>query len=105
QKQTATPLMYVGLASTDGRLDTLYLRNYITIKVKDELARIQGVGDVGVYGSGDYAMRVWLDPDKVAARQLTASEVIAAVREQNVQVSAGQLGAEPSTKDTDKLLS
>lgn len=105
QKQTATPLMYVGLASTDERLDTLYLRNYITLKVKDELARIQGVGDVGVYGSGDYAMRVWLDPDKIAARQLTASEVIAAVREQNVQVSAGQLGAEPSTKNTDKLLS
>ncbi|MEG1281525.1 MAG: efflux RND transporter permease subunit, partial [Comamonas sp.] len=105
QKQSATPLMYVGLASKDGKLDTLYLRNYVTLKVKDELARLPGIGDVGVYGSGDYAMRIWLDPDKVAARQLTANQVIAAIREQNVQVSAGQLGAEPSTKGTDKLLS
>ncbi len=105
QKQSATPLMYVGLASNDGKLDTLYLRNYVTLKVKDELARLPGIGDVGVYGSGDYAMRIWLDPDKVAARQLTANQVIAAIREQNVQVSAGQLGAEPSTKGTEKLLS
>ncbi|ARU04344.1 multidrug efflux RND transporter permease subunit [Comamonas serinivorans] len=105
QKQSATPLMYVGLASLDGRLDTLYLRNHVTLKVKDELARIPGIGNVQVYGSGDYAMRIWLDPSKVAARQLTAGEVIAAVREQNVQVSAGQLGAEPSTQHTDKLLS
>jgi multidrug efflux pump len=69
------------------------------------LARIPGVGDVGIYGAGDYAMRVWLDPHKVAARQLTAGEVIAAIREQNIQVSAGQLGAEPSAQKSDKLLS
>ncbi|MET4580040.1 efflux RND transporter permease subunit [Ottowia thiooxydans] len=105
QKRSATPLMYVGLASFDGKLDTLYLRNYVTLKVKDELARIPGIGDVVVYGSGDYAMRIWLDPDKAAARQLTVNQIIAAIREQNVQVSAGQLGAEPSTKGTDKLLS
>ena len=105
QKQSATPLMYLGLVSNTGKHDTLYLRNYVTLKVKDELSRIPGIGDVGVYGAGDYAMRVWLDPDKVASRQLTTAQVIAAIREQNVQVSAGQLGAEPSAKNTDKLLS
>jgi len=105
QKQSATPLMYVGLVSTTGSLDTLYLRNYVTLRVKDELARLPGIGDVGVYGAGDYAMRIWPDPDKVAARQLTTDQVIAAVREQNVQVSAGQLGAEPSGRATDTLLS
>jgi len=105
QKQSATPLMYVGLVSTTGKLDTLYLRNYVSLRVKDELARLPGIGDVGVYGAGDYAMRIWLDPDKVAARQLTTDQVIAAVREQNVQVSAGQLGAEPSGRATDTLLS
>ena len=105
QKQSATPLMYLGLVSNTGKHDTLYLRNYVTLKVKDELSCIPGIGDVGVYGAGDYAMRVWLDPDKVASRQLTTAQVIAAIREQNVQVSAGQLGAEPSAKNTDKLLS
>ncbi|HBY36400.1 MAG TPA: multidrug efflux RND transporter permease subunit [Delftia acidovorans] len=105
QKQSSTPLMYVGLVSQDGQHDALYLRNYVTLKIKDVLARIPGIGDVGIYGAGDYAMRVWLDPDKVAARQLTAPEVIAAIREQNIQVSAGQLGAQPSPQSADKLLS
>jgi len=105
QKQSPTPLMYVGLVSTDGKFDTLYLRNYLTLKVKDELSRLQGVGDVGIYGAGDYAMRIWLDPEKVASRGLTASQVIASIREQNIQVSAGQLGAEPSATPADKLLS
>ena len=105
QKQSSTPLMYVGLVSRDGRHEALYLRNYVTLRIKDTLARIPGVGDVGIYGAGDYAMRVWLDPGKVAARQLTAAEVIAAIREQNIQVSAGQLGAQPSPKSADKLLS
>ena len=105
QKQASTPLMYVGLVSRDGAHDALYLRNHVTLKIKDVLARIPGVGDVGIYGAGDYAMRVWLDPHKVAARQLTAGEVIAAIREQNIQVSAGQLGAEPSAQKSDKLLS
>ncbi|MDR0227437.1 MAG: efflux RND transporter permease subunit [Burkholderiaceae bacterium] len=105
QKQSSTPLMYVGLVSQDGQHDALYLRNYVTLKIKDVLARIPGIGDVGIYGAGDYAMRVWLDPNKVAARQLTAPEVIAAIREQNIQVSAGQLGAQPSPQSADKLLS
>ena len=105
QKQSPTPLMYVGLYSPDGRYNTLYLRNYITLHVKDELSRIPGIGDVELYGAGDYAMRIWLDPDKLASRGLTADDAINAIREQNVQVSAGQLGAEPSPKSTDFLIS
>lgn len=105
QKQSPTPLMYVSLYSPDNRYDTLYLRNYLILNVKDELSRIVGIGDVGVYGAGDYAMRIWLDPDKLAARGLAASDVLSAVREQNVQVSAGQLGAEPSPATTELLLS
>ena len=96
QKQSPTPLMYVNLASPDGRYDSLYMRNYLILHVKDELSRIEGIGDVGVYGSGEYAMRVWLDPNKLNSRGLTASDAVNAIREQNVQVSAGQLGAEPS---------
>jgi multidrug efflux pump len=95
QKQSPTFLMVVHLTSPQGKYDTLYLRNYARLHVKDALARIPGVGDVQIFGGGDYAMRVWLDPDKVASRGLTASDVVRAIREQNVQVSAGQLGAEP----------
>ncbi|ALM53048.1 efflux RND transporter permease subunit [Halomonas huangheensis] len=95
QKQSPTFLMVVHLTSPDGRYDTLYLRNYARLHVKDALARIQGVGDAQIFGGGDYAMRAWLDPDRVAARGLTAGDVVEAIREQNVQVSAGQLGAEP----------
>jgi len=95
QKQSPTFLMVVHLTSPDGKYDTLYLRNYARMHVKDSLARLPGVGDAQIFGGGDYAMRAWLDPDKVASRGLTASDVVAAMREQNVQVSAGQLGAEP----------
>jgi multidrug efflux pump len=105
QKQSPTLTMVVHLLSPDGRYDSLYLRNYATLKIKDELARIPGVGEVGLFGSGDYAMRVWLDPDKVAARGLTAGDVVRAIREQNVQVSAGQLGAEPTPQVSDFLVS
>lgn len=105
QKQSPTPLMYVSLYSPGNSYDSLYLRNYMTLHIKDELSRIRGIGDVGVYGSGDYAMRLWLDPDKLASRGLTASDALNAVREQNVQVSSGQLGAEPSPKATDLLIS
>ncbi len=95
QKQSPTFLMVVHLTSPDGRYDTLYLRNYARLHVKDALSRIEGVGDAQIFGGGDYAMRAWLDPDKIAARGLTAGDVVRAMREQNVQVSAGQLGAEP----------
>ncbi|SAI12387.1 AcrB/AcrD/AcrF family protein [Bordetella ansorpii] len=103
QKQSPTPLMYLTLYSPDNSRDSLYMRNYLLLHVKDELSRIPGVGDVGLYGSGDYAMRLWLDPNRLASRGLAASDVLAAVREQNVQVSAGQLGAEPSPKAGDFL--
>ncbi|EON91853.1 RND transporter, HAE1 family protein [Marinobacter lipolyticus SM19] len=102
QKQSPTFLMVVHLTSPDGTYDTLYLRNYARLHVRDRLARIQGVGDAQVFGGGDYAMRAWLDPDRVAARGLTASDVVRAMREQNVQVSAGQIGAEP-VPDSDFL--
>jgi multidrug efflux pump len=105
QKQSPTLTMVVHLLSPDGRYDSLYLRNYATLRIKDELARLTGVGEVGLFGSGDYAMRVWLDPDKVAARGLTAGDVVRAIREQNVQVSAGQLGAEPTPNGSDFLVS
>ncbi len=95
QKQSPTFLMVVHLTSPDGRYDTLYLRNYARLHVRDVLARIRGVGDAQIFGGGDYAMRAWLDPEKIAARGLTASDEVGAMREQNVQVSAGQLGAEP----------
>ncbi|APG87770.1 efflux pump membrane transporter BepE (plasmid) [Sinorhizobium americanum CCGM7] len=105
QKQSPTPLMYVSITSPDNSYDSLYLRNYIRLNVKDELSRITGIGDVVAYGAGDYAMRVWLDPNKLAAVGLTAGDVLKSIREQNVQVSAGQLGAEPSPTTTDFLLS
>ena len=104
QKQSPVFLMVVHLTSNDGKYDSLYLRNYMRLHVKDELARIQGVGDAQQFGGGDYAMRLWLDPDKVAARGMTAGDVLRAVREQNVQVSAGQLGAEPMPNGSDFLL-
>jgi multidrug efflux pump len=105
QKQSPTPLMYLDVYSPDSSYDSLYIRNYLRLHVKDELARLPDVGDVVLYGSGDYAMRLWLDPNKLASRGLAAQDVIKAVREQNVQVSAGQLGAEPSARDTDFLVS
>jgi multidrug efflux pump len=105
QKQSPTPLMYMCLYSPDKRYDSLYLRNYAVLHVKDELSRLPGIGDVQMIGSGDYAMRLWLDPNQLASRGLTASDVVNAVREQNAQVSAGQLGAEPSPKTTEFLIS
>jgi multidrug efflux pump len=88
--------MVVHLVSPNNRYDMLYLANYAQLNVKDRLARIDGVGDVQIFGAGSYSMRVWLDPEKVAARGMTAGDVIAALREQNVQVAAGQVGAPPN---------
>jgi multidrug efflux pump len=105
QKQSSTITLVVHLLSPDSRYDTLYLRNYAVLNVSDELRRIPGVGEVFSLGSGEYAMRVWLDPGKVAARGLTAGDVVRAIREQNVQVSAGQLGAPPTPNPTEFLLS
>jgi multidrug efflux pump len=104
QKQSPSFLTLITLIS-DGRYDPLYLRNYINTKIKDELARLPGVGQVQLFGGGDYAMRIWLDPNKVASRGITASDVLRAIREQNLQVSAGQLGAEPIAGGSDFLIS
>ncbi|WP_210483939.1 multidrug efflux RND transporter permease subunit OqxB [Pantoea ananatis] len=105
QKMSPTLTLVVHLFSPNNTYDSLYLRNYATLKVKDDLARLPGVGQIQIFGAGEYAMRVWLDPNKVAARGLTASDVVKAMQEQNVQVSAGQLGAEPLKKQSDFLLS
>src|ERR1700733_3645559 len=95
-KSSSDLTMLVNLISPDNRYDALYLRNYATLNVRDVLARLPGMGQVQVFGGGDYAMRVWLDPEKLAVRNLTANDVVTAIREQNVDVAAGQLGAPPS---------
>ncbi len=87
--------MVVHLKSPSERYNELYLRNYAVLNVKDQLAKIEGVGTVRVFGSGDYAMRVWLNPDKIAERGLTANDVVNAIRGQNVQVAAGVIGGPP----------
>jgi len=101
EKATPDLTLLVHLISPDNRYDMLYLANYAQLHVRDELARIDGVGDARIFGAGDYAMRVWLDPEKVAALNLTASDVVRAIRAQNVQVAAGQLGAPPAQSDAD----
>ncbi|AHL34194.1 transporter [Pseudomonas brassicacearum] len=88
--------MVVHLTSPDQRYDMLYLSNYALLNIKDELARLGGVGDVQLFGMGDYSLRVWLDPNKTASRNLTATDVVTAIREQNRQVAAGALGAPPA---------
>ncbi|HEX6814333.1 MAG TPA: efflux RND transporter permease subunit [Gemmatimonadaceae bacterium] len=95
QKQSPDLTMVVHLVSPNGRYDPVYLRNYAVLQVKDQLQRIPGAGQVIVFGSGDYAMRVWLDPQKVAAHDLSATDVVNAIREQNLQVAAGVVGAPP----------
>ena len=101
KKKSPNIMLVVNLTSPDGRYDQLYLSNYATIQIKDELARLDGVGDVGFLGQQDYSMRVWLDPEKLAARQLVTSDVIGAIQEQNVQVAAGQIGQQPAPKGQD----
>ncbi|WP_105382408.1 efflux RND transporter permease subunit [Neorhizobium alkalisoli] len=89
-------IMVVNLVSTGGNYDITYLRNYATLNVKDRLARIEGVGQVQVFGAGDYSMRVWIDPQKAAEHSLAASDISNAIRSQNVQAAAGIIGASPS---------
>ncbi|PWK65261.1 efflux RND transporter permease subunit [Aminobacter sp. AP02] len=96
QKTSPDILMVVHLVSPDKRYDPLYISNFATLQIRDTLARLPGVGDVIIWGAGEYAMRVWLDPTKVSALGLTAGDVVAAIREQNVQVAAGSLGQQPS---------
>ena len=98
-KASSNLTLVVNLTSPSGRYDSLYLRNYAVLNIKDVLARLPGMGDVQVFGGGDYSMRVWLDPQKLAARNMTAGDVVGAIREQNVQVAAGQLGMPPSNTE------
>src|ERR1700761_7103255 len=99
RKSTPSILLAVHLYSPDKSRDTLYLSNYATLHVKDALARLQGVGDVQFQGAREYAMRIWLDPDKAAVHDINASEVLAALRAQNLQVSAGVLNQPPTAGD------
>jgi multidrug efflux pump len=100
EKSSPNLTMVVHLVSPDNSREALYLRNYGQLNVRDELLRIPGTGSVIMFGAGDYAMRIWLDPSKLAARGITSGDVIAAIREQNAQVAAGTVGASPAPKDT-----
>ncbi len=100
QKSSPDLTMVVHLTSPDQRYDMLYLSNYARLHVKDVLGRLDGVGDVQIFGAGEYSMRVWLDPQKLAQRSLTTGDVINAIREQNVQVAAGALNAPPGPSNS-----
>jgi multidrug efflux pump len=95
RKNSPDLLMVIHLTSPDHSRDILYMSNYATLQIRDVLARLDGVGDVKVFGARNYAMRIWLDPNKMAARNLTAGEVVAALRAQNVQVASGSIGEPP----------
>lgn len=95
KKKSPSVLMIVNLLSSDGTRDSLYLSNYATIQLKDELSRLPGVGDITYLGQRDYSMRLWLDPEKMASRNLTATDVVQAIESQNTQVAAGQIGQPP----------
>lgn len=101
EKQAPNLTMVVHLVSPDNSRDALYLRNYGQLQVRDELLRLPGIGSVIMFGAGDYAMRIWLDPQKLASRGLTATDVVGAIREQNTQVAAGVVGAPPAPKGTE----
>lgn len=98
-KSSPTLTLVTHLISPDNHYDSTYLRNYAILNIKDRLARINGVGEVQIWGAGNYSMRVWLDPQKVAQRNLTATDIVNAIREQNVQVAAGVIGQSPTAGD------
>jgi len=97
--------MVVHLLSPNNRYDMTYLRNYALLNVKDRLARLPGIGEVGLFGSGDYSMRIWLNPHKMAERGLAASDVVKAIREQNVDIAAGVIGGPPADSGVDYQIS
>jgi multidrug efflux pump len=105
KKSSPDLTMVVHLLSPNGRYDMTYLRNYAVLNVKDRLARIDGVGDVQLYGAGDYSMRVWVDPQKAAEHGLTASDIVRAIQAQNVEAAAGVVGSSPNVKGIDLQLS
>jgi HAE1 family hydrophobic/amphiphilic exporter-1 len=96
KKQSTNIILFISLFSADGRYDELFLSNYATLRIKDVVSRISGVGDVTVFPPSDYSMRIWLDPQQLQSRHLTTKEVLDAIREQNVQVAAGQIGQPPA---------
>src|SRR5579872_3215792 len=96
QKRATAILLFVVLSSPDRRYDNLYLANYATIKLRDELARLPGVGNVNIFGTGQYSMRVWLDPEKLKARSLNAQDIVNVLQQQSQQVTAGQVGTPPT---------
>ena len=96
KKKSTNIVLIISLFSEDGRFDEIYLSNYATLRLRDVLSRIDGVGDVSVFPASDYSMRIWLDPPKLKSRNLTTEDVLAAIREQNVQVAAGQIGQPPA---------
>ena len=104
-KSSPDLMMVVHLTSPEGRYDMTYLRNYALINVKDRLARIDGVGQVQLFGSGDYSMRIWLDPQKMAQLGLSASDIVNEIRAQNVQAAAGVIGSSPNSQGVDLQLS
>ncbi|BEU01675.1 multidrug efflux RND transporter permease subunit [Agarivorans sp. OAG1] len=104
EKSSPDLTMVVHLSSPEDRYDLLYLSNYAALNVKDELARIEGVGAVRLFGAGDYSLRIWLDPNKVAALGLNPNQIIASIREQNQQAAAGSLGAQPSGESDFQIL-
>ncbi len=95
KKKSSSIILIASLYSPDGRFDELYMSNYATLRLRDTLSRIRGVGDVIIFPASDYSMRIWLDPNQLKSRRLTTNEVLAAIREQNVQVAAGQIGQPP----------
>ncbi len=101
QKRSTAILLFVTLTSPEGRYDSLYLANYATINLKDELARLSGVGNVNVFGAGQYSMRIWLDPEKLKARSLNAQDVVASLQSQSQEVTAGQVGMPPTPPGVD----
>ncbi|MCK9394299.1 MAG: multidrug efflux RND transporter permease subunit [Methylobacter sp.] len=101
KKRSPDLSLVVSLISPDKRYDSVYLSNYALLQLKDTLARLPGVGDIMVFGARDYSMRLWLNPEKIAARNLTANDVVSAVREQNIQVAAGVVGQQPTKENTD----
>src|SRR3954454_11060374 len=101
KKKSTAIIMVVALTSKDPRYDGLFLSNFATLQVKDTLSRIYGVGDINVFGSGSYGMRIWIDPERLKGRGLTTLDVLNAIREQNVQVAAGQVGQPPAPEGQD----
>jgi multidrug efflux pump len=104
RKRSPDILMGMAIYSQSGRYDQLYLSNFALMQIKDELARVKGVGDVFLFGQRDYSMRVWVDPGKLASRRMTAGDVVRAIREQNSQVAAGHVGQQPSRGDQETQL-